>query len=165
MCYNQAKGRDRHGAGTQLYCPHQRSENERLSRLRHDRRGGMSHFQPRDDAAAEILHRHSASEPAVHHADVHRRADLGRDQRSDHGPHRGHGKARKIRPISSMGAVCGAPARGVRRADVRASARHGRAGKHGLHLRVRDGDLCALRHGLHDAADPLRVAGLRRDDG
>ena len=153
-----------YGTVQTVYCAYQRSESRQLHRVRFDRRGRLPYLQPCHHSAAEILHRHPALKPPVYHADVHRRANMGRCQRSHNGTHRGYREAEKVRTLPPMDTVLCISSGTVRRADVRQTARNGRAGEYGLHMRLRDCDLRSLWNGLHNAAHPIRFACLRGHD-
>ena len=144
-----------------LHRPDQRAQNQGLRGLRPGGRGGLPHLQPGHHPAAEVLHGHPAFGAPVHHAHVHRRPGVGRHQRPHHGPHRGHGEARPLRPLPPLAPVRrGAPGP-LGGAHVPEMAGHGRGGPCGGHRNLCHLHLHPLRHGLHGAAYPLRVVGLR----
>ena len=144
-----------------LHRPDQRAQGEGLRGLRPGGHGGLPHLQPGHHPAAEVLYGHPAPGAPVHHAHVHGRSHLGRHQRPHHGPHRRHGEAREVRPLSALAPVRRRASGSLGGAHVREVPGHGRRGPPGGHGNLRHLHLHPLWDDLYGPADPLRILGLR----
>ena len=126
----------------------------------------MSRIFAGDFHPSDLLHRCADPESHVHHGHAGRGPHLGCHQRSDHGPHLRYGEGVALRKIPRVDAVCGTAAGNLGNPPFREIPRlrrGSRAQYTGLCLRGHH--LHSLRHDLHDAPDPLRIAGLRDHNG
>ena len=124
----------------------------------------LSRFRAGHVVLAKILHRHFQFKPVVHHAYVHRRESLGRNQRSRYGKIVRHNQTFQMGKISSVVLMGSGSVDYFDGADV-----HQMAGAYGRrklrwHLHLCNGYIRDVRHELHDAPDSVRRTCVGRYD-